>query len=94
MRRLSPGTAGWVAVGVAVIVAELLDEKTMSEAFRDVSRHKIAGPVMLFAWGTLTAHLFGVIPPNRDPLHLFWDKMRRTNGSRPGLDQGRAGSCS
>ena len=72
MKRMSPGAAGWVAVGVAVILAELLDEKTMSEAFRDAARHPVYGPVIFGAWGVLTAHLFGAIPARYDPISLFW----------------------
>lgn len=67
---------GWIAVGTAVIAADLLDEKTMSHAFRMASRHPVGGPVILIAWGVLTAHLFGIIPPHRDPLNVPWEKMR------------------
>lgn len=72
MKRLSPGATGWVAVGAAVIAAELLDERTMSEAFRDAARHPTFGPVVFGAWIILTAHLFGAIPPRYDPISLFW----------------------
>lgn len=72
MRRLSPGATGWVSVAAVVIAAELLDEKTMSEAFRAASRHPVGGPVLFAAWAVLTAHLFGILPPERDPIHLFW----------------------
>jgi hypothetical protein len=71
MKRLSPGAAGWVAVGVVVIAAELLDESTMSEAFLTASRHPVGRPVILSAWGILTAHLFGIIPSKYDPVYLF-----------------------
>ena len=63
MRKLSPGMVGWVAVAVAVVTADLLDEKTMSQAFRSASRHPVAGPVVLVAWGVLTVHLFGIKLP-------------------------------
>lgn len=72
MRRLSPGAAGWVSVAAVVIAAELLDERTMSDAFTAASRHPVGRPVILTAWAVLTAHLFGVLPPERDPIHLFW----------------------
>lgn len=72
MKRLSPGAAGWVAVGAAVIAAELLDERTMSEAFRAAMTNPVYRPVIIGAWGVLTAHLFGAIPQRYDPIHLFW----------------------
>jgi hypothetical protein len=72
VKRLSPGAAGWVSVGAVVIAAELLDERTMSEAFRAASRHPVGGPVMVTAWVILTGHLFGAIPQKYDPIHLFW----------------------
>jgi hypothetical protein len=67
MKKLSPGTAGWVSVGAVVVAAELLDSKTMSEAFREASRHPVIGPVVITVWGVLTAHLLGLIPPEYDP---------------------------
>lgn len=85
MKRLSPGAAGWVGVGAVVVVAELLDEKTMSEAFRAAAKHPAGRPVMLAAWAVLTAHLFGILPPHRDPIHQFGNLMmlkgRHVNGS-------------
>lgn len=72
MKRLSPGATGWVAVGAVVVAAELLDEKTMSDAFLTASRHPVGGPVMLTAWAILTAHLFGFIPRDYDPVYLCW----------------------
>lgn len=72
MRRLSPGSKGWVAVAAVVIAAELLDEKTMSDAFRTAARHPVYGPIILTAWGILTAHLVGVIPAKYDPITIFW----------------------
>jgi hypothetical protein len=72
MKRLSPGAAGWIAVGVVVLAAELLDERTMSDAFLAAARHPVGRPVMFSAWAVLTAHLFGVIPQHYDPINLFW----------------------
>lgn len=72
MRRLSPGSKGWIAAGAVVVAAELLDERTMSEAFKAASRHPVYGPVVISAWGILTAHLLGIIPGKYDPISLFW----------------------
>jgi len=75
VKRLSPGAAGWVSVGAVVVAAELIDARTMSEAFRAASRHPAGGPVMAFSWGVLTAHLFGILPGKYDPIHLMARKI-------------------
>lgn len=71
MRKLSPGAAGWVAVGAVVVAAELIDSRTMSEAFSEAARHPQWGIAVLAAWAILTGHLFGVLPPRYDPIHQF-----------------------
>ena len=80
VKRLSPGAAGWVSVGAVVIAAEVIDARTMSEAFHVASRHPVAGPVMAFGWGVLTAHLFGVLPRQYDPIHLMAKKILPKRG--------------
>jgi hypothetical protein len=65
----APGTAGWIAVAIAVTVAEITDSRTMSEAFASSLKHPVAGPAICIGYGILTAHLFGMIPPKYDPLH-------------------------
>jgi hypothetical protein len=57
-----------------VAAADLTGSKTMSDAFRTASRHRVTGPVVMVAWVYLTAHLFGLIPPELDPLHLLWKR--------------------
>ena len=69
MKRLSPGAAGCVSVGAVVIAADVMDARTMSEAFRAASKHPVAGPVMLASWSVLSAHLFGFIPQQYDPFY-------------------------
>jgi len=69
IRRLSPGAAGWVSVGCVVLAAEVMDARTMSEAFRAASRQRYAGPAIAVAYAVLTGHLFGIIPPKYDPIH-------------------------
>jgi hypothetical protein len=64
---LSPGATGWLAVGAVVVAAELLDSRTMSEAFREASKHPVAGPAVIATWAVLTAHLLGYIPAKYDP---------------------------
>lgn len=60
---------GWAGLAAFVVIADVTGERTMSEAFQVTSRHPVAGPAVLLGWGVLTAHLFGVIPPQLDPLH-------------------------
>lgn len=72
MKRLSPGATGWVSVAIVVVAAELLDDKTMSEAFKNASRNPVTGPIIFAAYGILTAHLFGAIPARYDPIYFFW----------------------
>lgn len=78
MKRLSPGTAGWVSVGAVVVAAEIMDARTMSEAFRMASRHPVGGPVIFASWAVLTAHLFGAIPPKYDPFHRCTSRLTRS----------------
>lgn len=77
--RLSPGAGGWIAVGIAVAVAEIADTKTMSTAFREAMEDPVLGPAICIGYGVLTAHLFGMIPQRYDPLHLF---AKHTFGKR------------
>lgn len=62
-------------MGVVVVIAELLDERTMSEAFEAASRHPVGRPVLFSAWAILTAHLFGLIPDHYDPITLLWKRI-------------------
>jgi hypothetical protein len=65
---------GWVAVGLLVAAADVTGTKTMSEVFRSASRHPVGRPLMVIGWGVLTAHLFGLIPPDRDPINVMWKR--------------------
>lgn len=67
---------GWLALVLLVAAADFTGSKTMSDAFRTASRHPITGPCLAIGWGYLTAHLFGVIPLELDPLHRLWKCVR------------------
>jgi hypothetical protein len=60
---------GWIAVAVAVAAADTTGQRTMSDVFREASRHPVTGPAVVVGWGVLTAHLFGFIPAPLDPFH-------------------------
>jgi len=72
----NPGFNGWAAVVVTVIIAEVMDTRTMSSAFR------AAAPVSHILWGITTAHLFGILPQKADPFNYVakvpvWRNQRR-----------------
>lgn len=61
---------GWAALAGLVAVADATGNRTMSEAFKNTSRHKVGGPVITVGWTYLTAHLFGFLPPKYDLFHI------------------------
>ena len=60
---------GWAALALLVVAADVTGERTMSDAFRAVSRHPVLGPPVIAGWCVLTAHLLGYIPAPYDPFH-------------------------
>ena len=60
---------GWAAVVMVAAVADYYGDRTMSDYFRANVKRPVAGPMLAVSWGYLTAHLFGLIPPQYDPLH-------------------------
>lgn len=69
---VKPGARGWLATALVIIAADLIDERTLSESFLEFSRTPSGRVVSACGWGYLTAHMFGVIPPRYDPLHLIF----------------------
>ncbi len=82
MRKHDHPGWGWIALAVVVLAADATGSETMSDAFKLASRHKVAGPVVTLTWATLTAHLFGLIPPPCDPFHLINCRRRRCPHAR------------
>lgn len=72
-RHDHPGYA-WGALLALVIAADLTGSKTMSEAFKLVSRDKYLGPPLIVGWCYLNAHLFGVLPVKYDLFHRAFCK--------------------
>lgn len=58
------GRYGWLLVAVVVVVWDLTAPETLSSAFLRRRTH----PAVILAWAGLTAHLFGVLPRQYDPL--------------------------
>lgn len=73
---------GWVALGVVIVVADAAGDRTMSSAFRDVSRHPVGRPLMIVSWFLITGHLFGVIPARYDVLVRATDLLADDSRSR------------
>jgi hypothetical protein len=72
---------GWVALALLVAAADYTGSRTMSDVFRNASRSRIGRPLMILGWGTLTAHLFGIIPSQYDPFHKLTYFRRDDDGS-------------
>jgi hypothetical protein len=77
MKPPEPGARGWIAVGVAVAVAEAADSRTMSDYFHEKSRHRVSGPVLATAYAALGIHLFGLIPPKYDPIVMLGTQLKK-----------------
>lgn len=77
--RMKPGATGWAITGAVILAAELLDSRTMSDAFRDLSRSPSGRYVLLPGWMYLTAHLFGLVPVKYDPLSQLWLYVKRNS---------------
>lgn len=73
---------GWLAVAAAVVIADVTGTRTMSDAFRALSRHPVAGPAIAVGWGALTAHLFGFLDPRLDPFHKVGCHQRKCPHAR------------
>lgn len=67
--QVRPGDRGWLIAGAVVIAADLIDERTLSDSFREFSRTPYGLAVLIPAWALLTAHLFGIIPEKYDPFY-------------------------
>jgi hypothetical protein len=72
---ISPGARGWLATGLVILAADFLGETTLSESFRDFSRTPSGRVITWAGWTLLTAHLFGAIPVERDPIVLAFSRM-------------------
>ena len=73
--QVKAGTRGWLAMAFVALAVDVLDETTLSESFRDYSRTPSGRVVTSTGWVILTAHLFGLLPPEYDPFVLFFSHM-------------------
>jgi hypothetical protein len=73
--QVKAGTRGWLAMALVALAVDVLDETTLSESFRDYSRTPSGRVVTSAGWVVLTAHLFGLLPPEYDPFVLFFAHM-------------------
>ena len=72
---LSPGARGWIATGLVILAADLLGETTLSDSFHAFSRTPSGFVITTAGWVYLTAHMFGMIPSDRDPLVLAFSRV-------------------
>lgn len=70
------GNLGWVMIAAGVAAWDFLAEETLSDAFRRARSHPASAVAVGACWGILTAHLFGLIPPQADPIHVGTVKLR------------------
>lgn len=78
-QRLREGKAGWVYVTVGVAAWDLLveEDELLTVAFRRALETRSGKIFVCSSWGILTAHLFGVLPENIDPIHIAMVISRR-----------------
>jgi hypothetical protein len=74
---VKPGARGWLAAGLVILAADILDETTLSESFREFSTTRTGRVITTAGWALLTAHLFGLIPVDRDPIVLAFSRVPR-----------------
>lgn len=63
----------WAWLGIVAFVAawDLYSPDPATAAFRRARQRNL--PVVTFAWGTTTLHLFGLLPRRYDPFYRFCD---------------------
>lgn len=76
MPFVKSGGFGWLALAAGVVTWDILAPETLSDAFRRAHSHPVSAIMVGASWGVLTAHLFGVIPENADPIHVASVKVR------------------
>lgn len=73
--RLEHAEMGWVMLFGYVAAYDLWAIKTkresLSHAFYRGVQHPKKRWITIWAWGTLTAHLFNIIPDKLDPIHMI-----------------------
>jgi hypothetical protein len=61
MKHPGPGVRGWIAAGVVVVLAEALDSRTMSSAWKATPAW-VTAPIAAYT----LAHLYGKLPESVD----------------------------
>lgn len=73
------GSTGWLLTAGVVLAWDFTAPETMSESFRSAVTTPQGRAAAIITWAYLTAHLFEVIPRERDPLdivHQAWARRR------------------
>jgi hypothetical protein len=83
-QRLREGKAGWVYVTVGIAVWDTLaeEDEQLTGAFRRSLKSPSGAIFTCATWGILTAHLFGLLPEEIDPIHMVTHVTRRGRRQR------------
>jgi hypothetical protein len=72
MRRTINGKWGWLALGIFIVLWDVLEEDQLSHAFRRCPK-----PLTCMVTLLVIGHLYEVIPKKYDPIHLLLRKPRK-----------------
>lgn len=74
------GAAGWTLLALVVIGWDVAAPETMSDAFGRAAATPAGKAALVLGWGLLTAHLFAVLPDDRDPLRVVIAEAQKLRG--------------
>jgi hypothetical protein len=87
------GHIGWLAIAAGVIAWDAMGPETLTDAFRHVREHPAGSIAVGVAWGILTAHLFGWLPPKADPIHASTAYVRARKHALPTVRSNHQSGC-
>ncbi len=70
------GGTGWLLLTAVVLGWDAFAPETMSVAFGRAAATPAGRAVLVLGWTTLTAHLFNVLPEDKDPICLVVVMLR------------------
>lgn len=76
VKRLKPGTWGWIGLTAYVAAWDALAPETLTGAFGRAVLHPRKRWQVIAAWGVTTAHLFHLLPKRFDPIYGFGCVLR------------------
>jgi hypothetical protein len=78
-QRLLKGSAGWVYVTIEIAIWDYIveEDEQLTRAFRRGLKSPSGKILICTCWSILTAHLFGLIPKNFDPIYIAAEAAQR-----------------